>query len=105
MPYSRNIIVLAFVFLIFISNVNDIRASATVLPKLAVEDVVIIAHRFAKDQNINLTGFKITAVQYYRKSEIWIIRFRSDSLVLGEGDFAVQVSDNNPSEAKIQPSL
>ena len=77
----------------------------THLPTLTAIEAMSLAQKYVADHVGGTDGYKITGIRYSYKLHLWSILFESDSLVIGEGAFGVQVSDRNPDEISVQPSL
>jgi hypothetical protein len=77
----------------------------TRLPTLTAIEAMSLAQKYVTDHVSGIDGYKITGVRYSYKLHLWSILFESDSLVIGEGDFSVQVSDRNPKDISVRPSL
>jgi len=77
--------------------------SGSHLPILDIREVLSINDKFIKDSKIDLRGHKIIYIRYIKEEEAWYVFYRNDSLIIGEHDKMVIISDKNKKKIEFVP--
>ncbi|HJU40538.1 MAG TPA: hypothetical protein VJ724_13260 [Tahibacter sp.] len=78
--------------------------AADARPKLDEAAVAQAARHFLVARGVDMTGVREERPTFRPHLRKWLVRYRTDSSIVGDGDFGVFVSDDDIGKIRLSPS-